>query len=87
MAVRSHTFNGVKYDIDICNRLDGTCDSPRGGRPSLRVSVPLNTQKGLITLLHECLHAEGWAKSEDVIERVSREAGTLAWRLGYRKEG
>ena len=83
---KTHTFNGVKYDIDISDPLDGYCDSPRGGKPTLRIVSNLNTKTGLITVLHEALHAEGWAVSEDVVDRVSSEIGNLLWRLNYRRQ-
>lgn len=83
-VVRTATFAGVRYDIDLCEALDGCCDSPRGGRPSIRVMANPNTQKGLITLIHESLHASNWAATEAVVDRTSREIGTLLWRLGFR---
>ena len=39
----------------------------------------------LITLLHECLHASNWDKSEKVIDRTAVDIGKLLWRLGYRR--
>jgi len=86
MKVKTHTFNGIKYDIDVSKPIDGYCDSPRGGKPSIRIVSNLNTKKGLITILHEALHAEGWAVSESVVDRVSTEIGNLLWRFGYRRQ-
>jgi hypothetical protein len=51
---------------------------------TLQILVPLKTRKGLITALHETLHAEDWVKSEKVVDRVSKEIGNFLWRLGYR---
>jgi len=86
--IRTHNFNGTKYDIKVYDpnkeRIDGLCDSPKGSGPVLRIFVDINTRKGLETCIHEALHAEGWAKSEEVVERVGREIGAFLWRLGYR---
>lgn len=82
--VKTHTFNGIKYDIDICGPIDGCCDKPHDERPSLRVTVDLNTSRGLITLIHEAMHASNFDRHEDTVERTSRDIGRLLWRLGYR---
>jgi len=88
--VRTHRFNGVKFDINLigddeCLRM-GECDSPRSGdfRPTISINVNLNTKLGVQTTLHECLHAEGWAVSEEVVRRVADEIGDLLWRLNFR---
>lgn len=85
--VKTHIFNGHKYDIDVDEPFDACCDSPRekDPTPTLRVAVDINVRQGLIALLHECLHAEGWAVSEEVIDRTATEIGNLLWRLGYRR--
>jgi hypothetical protein len=44
----------------------------------------LKTKNGLVTAIHEALHAENWSKDEDTVDRVSKEIGTFLWRLGYR---
>jgi len=87
VKVKTQTFNGIRYDIDICGPIAGSCDQPRGGRPSLRIACDLNTKKGLITVIHECIHASDWPMSEEKVDRLSNDAGTLLWRLGYRRTG
>lgn len=83
--VRTHTFNGTKYDIDLCGPIDGVCDGPVGERPSIRITTEPETRNELISLIHEGLHAEGWAVTESVVDRVSSEIGTFLWRLGFRR--
>lgn len=80
--VLTHTFNGVRYDIKI-GEFDGWADTTNGY--SIIVNGDLNTQKALITLIHEAMHAGNWDKHEETIERSSAEIGRLLWRLGYRK--
>lgn len=83
-AIKTHTFNRHKYDIEFCDPVDGCCDSPYGGRPTIRVFADLNTRKGLETAIHEALHACFWAKTEKVVERTAREIALFLWRLGYK---
>lgn len=84
--VKTHTLNGIKYDIDVDDRvIEGYCDAPRGGRPGLHITEGGNCQ-GLETIIHEALHAECWAKTEEVIGRTAKEIARLLWRLGYKRE-
>ena len=93
--VRTHRFNGVKFFIGVDDPYIGWCDKPkspdRNEYPAIRLPNGLsfgNTRKAkedLATLIHECLHAENWNKSEDVIERTAEDIGKLLWRLGYRR--
>jgi len=91
MKVRSHSFNGVNYKIDF-EPCDGWCDDPKTKGisweyPMIRLPNGLpDTKAALISLLHECLHAENYAQKEKTIERVSREIGRFLWRLGYRRK-
>jgi len=85
--VKTHTFNGRKYHIDV-DLIEGWCDQfkldAQNGR-CIHILADLSTQKGLIVAIHEALHAENWAATEDVVDRVSKEIGSFLWRLGYRK--
>ena len=81
--VRTHTFNGVKYDI-LIGKFDGWADTTDGY--SIVINSDLDTQKALITLVHEAMHACSWDKHEETIERSSKEIGRLLWRLGYRRK-
>ena len=81
--VRTHTFNGRKYKIDI-DELEGWCDQFANNDRFIHILGDPNTRNGLITIIHECLHAEDWTKGEAPIERTSKEIGTLLWRLGFR---
>jgi len=83
MKIRTHTFNGRKYQIDIKDSIDGVCDQYNTNR-CLLICADLSKRNGLITAIHEALHAESWVKDEDTVDRVSKEIGTFLWRLGYR---
>ena len=84
--VKTHTFNKVRYDIDICGPIDGSCDYRIGNRPSIRITTEPYTKQELIAILHECGHAEDWSKAEDIIDRIAMEVGTFLWRLGFRRK-
>ncbi len=81
--VKTHTFNGEKYLITV-DSLDGMCSTFKKER-ELVILADLNKQAGLITTIHESLHAENWSKKEADVERVSQEIGSFLWRLGFRK--
>jgi len=85
--VRTHTFNGRKYKIDIGDgHTDGLCDQYATGDSRYLVSMAApHTRNELITIIHESLHASNWAETESVVDRVSDEIGRLLWRLGYKR--
>lgn len=83
MTVKTATFNGRQYKIFLQEPVDGTCTTYTLER-AIEIFTPLDTQNGLITLIHECLHAGNWHASEDVVDRTSKDIGRLMWRLGYR---
>lgn len=84
--VRTASFNGVVYDVDICEPLDGLCDYPRSGSaPTIRTMTPLGSQLELESLIHESMHACNWAATEEVVTRSAHEITRLLWRLGYRR--
>ena len=89
--VKSQTFNGVRYNIDL-EPYDGWCDDPKakgvsGEYPTIRLPEGLpDTKKALINLIHECRHAQDYRKKEKTILRESEELGTILWRLGYRRK-
>ena len=65
--------------------LDGDCTTYTPER-ELNIYADLNTRNGLITALHEALHASRWSEKEETIDRVSKDIGRFLWRLGYRVE-
>jgi len=84
MGVRTHRFNGRLYKIDI-GEIDGFCDQYKeDGSREIFIGVDLNTKNGLITAIHEALHASRWSETENVVDRVSTDIGGFLWRLGYR---
>lgn len=83
MSVKTAKFNGRVYEIFVREPVVGTCATYKLER-AIELFAPLNTQTGLITAIHEMLHASNWAKSEATVERTSSEIGCALWRLGYR---
>lgn len=81
--VRTHTFNGRRYKIYVRPAPDGFCDkSPK--HLELYIFCSLKTKDGLITAIHEALHAENHYAQEDAVDRTSKEVGNFLWRLGFR---
>ncbi len=92
MIVKTHTFNGVRYDIDVTPILGVTQDpKPKRYVPVIRVvnGLPFGNSKGarngLDTIIHEALHASNFNTHEGTVERIARETAKLLWRLGYRR--
>jgi len=83
--VRTHSFNGRRYKVELTGRLDGVCDQYNLDKRFLMIMAKPHTRNELITILHESLHASNWAATEEVVDRVSMEIGSLLWRLGYRR--
>ncbi len=94
-SVKTHTFNKVKYYIGVDDPYIGWCDKPKSPDkkeyPAIRMPDGLafgngkKAKEDLIVLLHECLHASNWEKSERTVDRTSNDIGRLLWRLGYRR--
>ncbi len=84
MPIKSHTFSGVKYDIDLDPCL-GYCDEPSPARPTLFIDWhSMSDKEGLRVAIHEAMHACNWNKSEEVVDENSKDIARFLWRLGFR---
>ncbi len=84
--VRTHTFNGRRYKIHMPGGpIDGMVDTYGLNERILTCAATAETRSELVTFIHEALHAENWAATEEVVERVSSEIGNFLWRLNYRR--
>lgn len=81
--MKTHVFNRRRFNI-ILEEVDGLCDVPNAKEFDLFIFADLKTKNGLITAIHESLHAEDKELKEQVVERMSKEIGSFLWRLGYR---
>lgn len=81
--MKTHVFNGRRFRI-ILGPHDGLCDASKDKELELYIFAGLNTKRGLITAIHEALHAEDNNLPEKSVEKVSKEIGGFLWRLGYR---
>ena len=91
MRVRTHTINGVRFEIEESTEIDGICDYEGRCLSILRG----NSVKALASLLEEGMHAMDIPdryihrpKDElEIGESVSRvdDLAKLAWRLGWRR--
>ena len=83
--VRTATFNKVNFDLDMTGPINGTCDYPRGSKPTILIAAVPGSQDELMAIIHETLHASDWSKSEEKVTRIAHEQARLLWRLGYRR--
>ena len=82
--VRTHTFCGIKYDVDF-SHCYGACDEPRPTSPSLWVDIDgMSESKALEILIHEALHACDFNKAEIMVTTTAKDISRFLWRMGYR---
>jgi hypothetical protein len=61
--MKTATLNGRRYKIDFDADIDGYCDQYKLNERYISVSAKPFTRNELITILHECLHAEDWTNA------------------------
>ena len=89
MSIKTHTFNGVKHDIDTDNNVGGYCDKPDLSKENPSLWIPLDEypqQKEQRFIIHEALHACNWHASEKRVDHTSDDIAKFLWRLGYRRK-
>jgi len=93
--IRTHSFNGVIYRVGVDDPYYAWCDRPgepqKSEFPAIRLvdGLPCGNKRGaktgLISLVHEALHASNYHTHENTVDQVSKDIGRLLWRLGYRR--
>ena len=83
MAVKTASFNKKRYHVSL-GKLDGL-HVPRNVDREIMVMADMKTLAGLITCIHEPLHAELPKLSEKTVERISKDIGRFLWRLNFRR--
>ena len=87
--MKTATFNGVRYDIDL-EGMDASCEAPLKktrlkGRPSICLVHGIKKDEyTLECLIHEALHACKWGATEKKVENTAKDISRFLWRLGYR---
>ncbi len=87
--VLTHTFNGIKYKIDLVKSIEGVTDTKE--KPTEPLGMDILEGKGFIALhsaFHESLEASGFCDvclhfSDGTARTV--DAARFLWRLGYRR--
>ena len=82
--MKTHVFNGRKYDINIMGTIDGITDVPRSTILSLVICTDLETKRGLETAIHESMHACNYMKREESVKQAAKDIARFLWRLGFR---
>jgi hypothetical protein len=88
--IKSHTFNGRKYKIELVDSIDGVTDIPGEPEEYEMLILKGNGVKALHSALHEGL--EGCGCCECIHRYEERKDGRpstwdvarFLWRLGYR---
>ena len=82
--VKTHTFNGVNYDMHFGARY-GDCDPPNKQKPNWVNCVDdPDSRKFMEISIHESLHAENWKASEEMVTQTAYDIARLLWRMGFR---
>ena len=63
----------------------GDCDPPTTKGKAIRICTGQTDQEEMDTIIHECIHAEGWHIDEVFIERAATDIARVLLRLGYRR--
>ena len=83
--VRTHTFNGIRYYIYVIPEgVSGLCENKPDKKRGIWILEDIRTKNGMITVIHESIHASQPSLSEELVDRMSTEIGCLMWRMGYR---
>ena len=83
--MQTHTFRGRRYKIGVNPAPDGDCSQYKAER-ELNIYADMKTRNGLVTALHESLHACHWSATEEMVDETSKDIGRFLWALGYRIE-
>jgi len=83
--VKTATFRGTKYEIELDGPIDGRCEGTHDTKnPKLSIYVDLDSKVGLITVIHEALHACCFAKTEKIVTETAEDIARFLRRLGYK---
>ncbi len=89
-TVKTHTFDGIKYGISKCERIDGVTDMPGEPEELEMLILEGNNFRAFHSALHEGMEALGMCDKcvhgyrDDGTPRTTDLARFL-WRLGYRR--
>ena len=88
--IKTHTFDGVKYKIDVVKSIEGVTDTKEKPKEPLGMDILAgNDFKAFHSAFHESLEASGFCDScLHFLDGTSRtvDAARFLWRLGYRRK-
>jgi hypothetical protein len=92
--VKTHTFNGTKYQIDFVTSIEGVTDTKERPKEPLGMDIlDGNDFKAFHSAFHESLEASGFCDKCLHIQRGDKrgtsrtvDAARLLWRLKYRRK-
>ena len=80
MAIKSHTFRGLRYRVYADHKLDGWAEVPGREPRGIYVDPELPPRHHLETAIHEAAHAEDADVSEQVVDRRAKSMARWLWR-------
>jgi hypothetical protein len=93
--MKTHSFNGRKYKVELCEKLYGWC-ATKGELSENRIEiVDGDTLSALDTAIHEAMHAcripvkyiDDNKVGFDRLNSKTMDIARFLWRLGWRKNG
>lgn len=87
--VKTHTFKGRKYYVDIADIIEGVCDLPTKSGDKMWITVLEGDDfRALHSAFEECLHAlripDKYLHNADGTSKVI-DGSRFLWRMGYRR--
>ena len=84
--VQIHTFCGKRFHIHL-GELHGLCIccEEEEHERELFLMEDLATREGLITAIHEAMHACDFNRQEITVNQEALDIGNFLWRLGFRQ--
>lgn len=84
------TILGKKWDFKFVNYLGpdtgGDVDSHDTKNKTMRIVKGLPIEEELRLIIHECLHAADWHRTEEFVDDVSTDIAKILIKLGYTKK-
>ena len=66
---------------------DGECDPPERPGKEIRIQQGLSEENLLSTIVHECLHASDWHRTEAWVEEVADDIAKILIKVGFSRTG
>jgi hypothetical protein len=76
-------FWEIQYPQRLPPDRDGDCDAPKRKDRLIRIRRSLKGKRRLETVIHECLHAADWSKTEEWVAQTATDIAEILDEMGY----